>query len=66
LNNSEDWSPTFKEEILALSKHGGICFSAFGLLSADVKSIVLWLCADEILFPHLHKALIAAMPSDTP
>jgi ERCC4-related helicase len=28
-NNSEDWSQTFKEEILALSKHGGICFSAY-------------------------------------
>ncbi len=28
-NNSEDWSKTFKEEILALSKHGGICFSAY-------------------------------------
>jgi len=28
-NNSEDWSQTFNEEILALSKHGGICFSAY-------------------------------------
>jgi superfamily II DNA or RNA helicase len=28
-NNSENWSQTFKEEILALSKHGGICFSAY-------------------------------------
>jgi len=28
-NASEDWSRTFKEEILALSKHGGICFSAY-------------------------------------
>jgi ERCC4-related helicase len=28
-NNSEDWSKTFKEEILALSKHGGTCFSAY-------------------------------------
>lgn len=28
-NDSEDWSKTFKEEILALSKHGGICFSAY-------------------------------------
>jgi len=27
--NSEDWSKTFKEEILSLSKHGGICFSAY-------------------------------------
>lgn len=28
-NNSMDWAKTFKEEILALSKHGGICFSAY-------------------------------------
>lgn len=28
-NDSEEWSKTFKEEILALSKHGGICFSAY-------------------------------------
>ncbi len=28
-NDSEDWSKTFKEEILALSKHGGTCFSAY-------------------------------------
>ncbi len=28
-NNSEDWAKTFKEEILALSKHGGTCFSAY-------------------------------------
>lgn len=28
-NNSEDWSKVFKEEILALSKHGGTCFSAY-------------------------------------
>lgn len=28
-NNSEDWSQTFKEEILALSKHGGTCFSPY-------------------------------------
>ncbi len=28
-NNSEDWTKTFKEEILALSKHGEICFSAY-------------------------------------
>lgn len=28
-NESEDWSKTFKEEILAVSKHGGICFSAY-------------------------------------
>lgn len=28
-NDSEDWSKTFKEEILALSKHGGVCFSAY-------------------------------------
>ncbi len=27
--DSEDWSKTFKEEILALSKHGGTCFSAY-------------------------------------
>lgn len=27
--NSEDWTRTFKEEILALSKHGGTCFSAY-------------------------------------
>ena len=27
-NDSMDWAKTFKEEILALSKHGGICFSA--------------------------------------
>lgn len=26
---SEDWSKTFKEEILALSKHGDLCFSAY-------------------------------------
>jgi len=28
-NDSMDWAKTFKEEILALSKHGGICFSAY-------------------------------------
>ena len=28
-NDSENWSQTFKEEILALSKHGGLCFSAY-------------------------------------
>ncbi|MBN1339638.1 MAG: DEAD/DEAH box helicase family protein [Bacteroidales bacterium] len=28
-NDSVDWSKTFKEEILELSKHGGICFSAY-------------------------------------
>ena len=28
-NDSIDWAKTFKEEILALSKHGGICFSAY-------------------------------------
>ncbi|HCR90903.1 MAG TPA: hypothetical protein DIW50_10700 [Prolixibacteraceae bacterium] len=28
-NNSEDWSRVFKEEILSLSKHGGICFSPY-------------------------------------
>ncbi len=28
-NVSEDWAKTFKEEILALSKHGGTCFSAY-------------------------------------
>jgi len=28
-NKSEDWSKTFKEEILSLSKHGTICFSAY-------------------------------------
>ena len=28
-NSSEDWSQTFKEEILALSKHGGTCFSPY-------------------------------------
>jgi ERCC4-related helicase len=28
-SNSEDWSGIFKEEILALSKHGGLCFSAY-------------------------------------
>lgn len=28
-NNSEDWSQTFKEEILTVSKHGGICFSPY-------------------------------------
>ena len=27
--DSEDWSKVFKEEILALSKHGGICFSPY-------------------------------------
>lgn len=27
--NSEDWNKTFKEEILALSKHGATCFSAY-------------------------------------
>jgi ERCC4-related helicase len=26
---SENWSKTFNEEILAVSKHGGICFSAY-------------------------------------
>lgn len=28
-NDSEAWSKVFKEEILALSKHGGICFSPY-------------------------------------
>jgi ERCC4-related helicase len=28
-NDSENWAQTFKEEILALSKHGGLCFSAY-------------------------------------
>ncbi|MDO8445867.1 MAG: helicase-related protein [Deltaproteobacteria bacterium] len=28
-NESEDWSGVFKEEILELSKHGNICFSAY-------------------------------------
>lgn len=28
-NDSEHWSQIFKEEILALSKHGGMCFSAY-------------------------------------
>ncbi|MDP2335737.1 MAG: helicase-related protein [Bacteroidota bacterium] len=28
-NESEDWSQTFKEEIIDLSKHGGQCFSAY-------------------------------------
>jgi superfamily II DNA or RNA helicase len=28
-SDSMDWAKTFKEEILALSKHGGICFSAY-------------------------------------
>ncbi|HAM09964.1 MAG TPA: hypothetical protein DCP74_06750, partial [Bacteroidales bacterium] len=28
-NDSEHWSQIFKEEILALSKHGGLCFSAY-------------------------------------
>ena len=28
-NESDDWSLTFKEEILALSKHGGVCFSPY-------------------------------------
>ena len=28
-NDSEDWSKTFNEELLQLSKHGGICFSAY-------------------------------------
>lgn len=28
-NDSIDWAKTFKEEILALSKHGGTCFSAY-------------------------------------
>lgn len=26
---SEDWSKTFKEEVLLLSKHGNLCFSAY-------------------------------------
>ena len=28
-NDSEDWTKTFKEEILALSKHGEMCFSPY-------------------------------------
>lgn len=28
-NQSEDWSQTFKEEILAVSKHGALCFSPY-------------------------------------
>ncbi|MBX7182102.1 MAG: DEAD/DEAH box helicase family protein [Bacteroidia bacterium] len=28
-NDSEDWSMTFKEEVLKLSKHGATCFSAY-------------------------------------
>lgn len=28
-NNSEDWTKTFKEEILQLSRHGDLCFSAY-------------------------------------
>lgn len=28
-NESEDWSGVFKEEILELSKHGNVCFSAY-------------------------------------
>jgi len=28
-NDSEPWSQTFKEEILALSKHGGVCYSPY-------------------------------------
>ena len=28
-HGSEDWGRTFKEEVLALSKHGGTCFSAY-------------------------------------
>ena len=28
-NQSEDWSGVFKEEILALSKHGNICYSPY-------------------------------------
>jgi len=28
-NESEDWSGTFREEILGLSKHGNICFSPY-------------------------------------
>lgn len=44
-NNSEDWSRTFKEEILALSKHGGTCFSPYemyihalyGIYGQDLK-----------------------------
>lgn len=27
--DSEDWTKSFKEEILALSKHGNVCFSAY-------------------------------------
>ena len=27
--DSENWSQTFNEEILSLSKHGGVCFSAY-------------------------------------
>ena len=28
-NGSEDWSKTFKEEVLDLSKHGGTCYSPY-------------------------------------
>ncbi len=28
-NDSENWAQTFKEEILQLSKHGNLCFSAY-------------------------------------
>ena len=28
-NNSEDWTRTFNEEVLQLSKHGDLCFSAY-------------------------------------
>ncbi len=28
-NNSEDWSATFNEEVLELSKHGGTCYSPY-------------------------------------
>ncbi|HEU5290673.1 MAG TPA: helicase-related protein [Cyclobacteriaceae bacterium] len=28
-SSSEEWSQTFKEEVLELSKHGGLCYSAY-------------------------------------
>ena len=28
-NQSDDWAKTFKQEVLALSKHGGICYSPY-------------------------------------
>ncbi|MBN1199676.1 MAG: DEAD/DEAH box helicase family protein [Bacteroidales bacterium] len=46
-NESEEWSGTFKEEILDVSKHGDLCFSAYEMYIHALYKIYLQDLQDE-------------------